>query len=41
MLKQVAETNKTYKAEQKVKGLEIETRYDIKDVKQEKRAHMN
>ncbi len=41
VLKQAAEISKTYKAEMKVKGFEVETRYDIKDLKREKINHLD
>ena len=41
VLKQAAEISKTYKAEMKVKGFSIETRYDIKDLKKEKINHLD
>ena len=41
VLKQATEATKTFKTDQKMKGYEIEARYDIKDIKREKKAHMD
>lgn len=35
------DADKTYKSDMKVKGLEIESRFDIKDTKTEKRRHLD
>jgi hypothetical protein len=41
VVKQASEAIKIYKAEMKVKGYEVEPRYDIKDVKNQKIAHLD